>query len=175
MVKSVKEDHCIMLTREEGEKMLKQNHCFSGINYAQKQGSISHKLRLVTNSSSNHTNRSLNSHVPKGVNLLGSLKNIFTKFRLKMYAIMLDLERAYRSLYSTMQTKQLRLMWWVSDPSKAMEDMEEVMRVYMLMRVTYGDVAASTQLELAIRRIIAPECKTKLGKEILVTDMLMMC
>ena len=47
MVKSVKEDHCIMLTREEGEKMLKQNHCFSGITYCIKQGSISHKLSQI--------------------------------------------------------------------------------------------------------------------------------
>ena len=94
IVKSVKEDHCIMPTREEGEKMLKQNHCFSGINDCIKQGSISHKLRLVTNSNSNHANGSLNSHVTKGINLLGSLKNTFTKFHLKMYAIMLDLARA---------------------------------------------------------------------------------
>ena len=61
-------------------------------------------------------------------------------------------------------------MWWVEDPSKAMEDLDEGMRIYMLLRVTYGDVAASTQLELAIRRIIAPSFKTKLGKAILAGD-----
>ena len=61
MVKSINEDHCIMLSKEEGEKMLKQqNHCFLGINYCIKPGSNSHQLRLVTNSSSNHPNGSLN-------------------------------------------------------------------------------------------------------------------
>ena len=61
MVKSVKEDHCVMLSKEEAKEMLKKNHCFSCINYARKAGSISHKLRLVTNSSSNHVNGSLNT------------------------------------------------------------------------------------------------------------------
>ena len=54
MVKSVKKDHCVKLLKEEAEEMQKKNHCFSGINYARKAGSESHKLRLVTNSSSNH-------------------------------------------------------------------------------------------------------------------------
>ena len=67
-------------------------------------------------------------------------------------------------------------MWWVEDPSKALEDLDEGMRIYMLLRVTYGDVSASTQLELAIRRIIAPSCKKKLGKQYLpLTDMWMIC
>ena len=171
MVKSIKEDHCIKLSKAEGEKMLKEeNHCLSGINYCIKPGSNSHKLRLVTNSSSNHPNGSLNSHIPKGTNLLGSLKHTFTKFRMKMYAIMLDLARAYRSLYSTKQTNQLRLMWWVENPSKAMENLDEAMRIFMLTIVTYGDQGASTQLELAIRKIILPSCKTKLARAILARD-----
>ena len=49
--------------------MFKKNHYFSGINYATTAGSTSHKIRLVTNSSSNHMNGSLNSHIPKAVNL----------------------------------------------------------------------------------------------------------
>ena len=51
-----------------------------------------------------------------------------------------------------------------------MEDPEEALAIYMLVRVTYGDQAASCQLELALRRIIAPECKTQLGREILAGD-----
>ena len=170
MVKSVKEDHCVMLTKEEAKEMLKKNHYFSGINYATKAGSTSHKIRLVTNSSSNHMNGSLNSHMPKGVNLLGSLKNTFTKFRLHLYAIMLDLSRAYRSLYSSMQRNELCLMWWINCPTKAIDDLEQALAIYKLVRVTYGDQAASGMLKLALRRIIAPECKTKLGQEILAGD-----
>ena len=40
----------------------------------------------------------------------------------------------------------------------------------MLERVTYGDIGASTRLELALRKIIAPECKTALGRAILQGD-----
>ena len=138
--------------------------------YATKQCSISHKIRLMTNSSSNHPNGSLNSHVPKGINLIGSLKSVFTKFRLKFFAVIFDLARAYRSLYSTDETNRLRLMWWVVDPEKATADLDDAMRIFMLKRVTYGDVGASTQLELAIRKIIAPECKTTLGRDILAGD-----
>ena len=69
MENSVHEKHCVMLTQEQAKEVLNRNHCFSGINYKQKAGSKSHKLRIVTNSSSNHKNGSLNSHIPKGVNL----------------------------------------------------------------------------------------------------------
>ena len=52
MVKSAKEDHAVMLTKEEAKEMLAKNHCFSRINYTTKAGSTSHKIILVTNSSS---------------------------------------------------------------------------------------------------------------------------
>ena len=44
------------------------------------------------------------------------------------------------------------------------------MRIFVLERMTYGDVGASTGLELAIRKIIAPECRTALGRSILSGD-----
>ena len=84
MEKSVHEKHCVMLTQEQAKEVLNIKYCFSGINYAQNAGSTTHKLRLVTNSSSNHKNGSLNSHFPKGVNLLGILKNTFLKFTLRI-------------------------------------------------------------------------------------------
>ena len=40
----------------------------------------------------------------------------------------------------------------------------------MVERMTYGDVGASTGLELAICKIIAPECRTALGRAILSGD-----
>ena len=162
MVKSIDERHAVMLSPEEGRKMLLQCHCFSGINYATKQGSSTHKIRLVTNSSSNHPNGSLNSHTPKGINMIGNLKSVFTKFSLKLYAVIFDLARAYRSLYSSGQTNGLRLMWWIVNPEQASTDLDAAMRIFMLERVTYGDVGASTGLELAIRKIITLECKTAL-------------
>ena len=61
-------------------------------------------------------------------------------------------------------------MWWVNCPTKAIEDLEDALAIYKLVRVTYGDQAASCMFELALRRIVAPECKTQLGKEILAGD-----
>ena len=143
--------------------MLLRSHCFSGINYATKQSSSFHKIPLVTNSSSNHPNGSLNSHTPKGINMIGNLKSVFTKFRLKLYAVIFDLARAYRSLYSSGDNNRLRLMWWVANLEEASANLDAAMRIFMLERVTYGDIGASTGLELAIRKIIAPEYKTALG------------
>ena len=82
-------------------------------------------------------------NMPKGTNLLGSLKNTFTKFRLHLYAIMLDLSRAYRSLYSSTQSNELHLMWWINCPKQALDDLEQALAIYKLVRVTYGDQAAS--------------------------------
>ena len=56
------------------------------------------------------------------------------------------------------------------DPEKATADLDDAMRIFKLKRVTYGDVGASTQLELAIRKIISTECKTTLGRDILAGD-----
>ena len=89
--------------------------------------------------------------------MIGNLKTVFTKFRLKLYAVIFDLARAYRSIHSSQQTNQCRLMWWVVNPEQAGIDLDEAMRIFMLERMTYGDVGASTGLELAIRKIIAPE------------------
>ena len=83
---------------------------------------------------------------------------------------MLNLLRAYRSFYLSMKSNELRLMWWINCPTKAMDGLKEALAIYKLVRVTYGDQAASCMLELALMRIIAPECKTKLGQAILAGD-----
>ena len=95
-VKSMREGHMEMLTPEEAKVLLASlPHCFSGVNFAQKPGSISYDLRVVTNSSSVHQSGSLNSHCPKGLNLIGSLNIISHKFRLGLFCIIYDLSRAY--------------------------------------------------------------------------------
>ena len=136
MLKSIKEGHVKMLSVEEGRKLLKECHAFSGINYATKLASTTHKLRLVTNSSSSHPNGSLNSHTPKGINLLTCLKTVFTKFRLKYFAVIFDLARCYRSIHSDQQTNRCRLMWWVNCPEVADHALDEAMRIFILERMT---------------------------------------
>ena len=61
-------------------------------------------------------------------------------------------------------------MWWVSSVQEARRDIDLGMRVYRLDRVTYGDQPASVLLELALRLIISPHCKTALGKVLLGSD-----
>ena len=136
-----------MLSPEQAKILLSSlPHCFSGINYAQKPSLISHELRMVTNSSSVHESGSLNSHCPKGLNLIGSLKNIFFKFRLGLFAIMYDLSRAYRILFTCEQTNNLRLMYWVMSILEADVDLNTAIRVYRLVRLTYGDAPAARRV-----------------------------
>ena len=102
--------------------------------------------------------------------MLTCLKTVFTKFRLKFFAVIFDLARCYRSIHSSQQTNRCRLMWWITNPEEAGIALDEAMHIFMLERMTYGDIGASTGLELAIRKIIAPECKTALGRSILSGD-----
>ena len=170
-VKSVREGHMECLTPEESKMLLaSMPHCFSGVNCAHKHGSESHELRVVTNSSSVHQSGSFNSHCPKGLNLIGSLKNLFHKFRMELFCIMYDLSRAYRSLFTCPQTNNLRLMYWVVSILEAEVDLKTAIRVYGLVCLTYGDTPAACYLELSLRKIIAPQCHTQLGRDILGSD-----
>ena len=58
-------------------------------------------------------------------------------------------------------------MWCWASVDKANKDLDEAMVVYRLLRMTFGDQSASAFLELALREIVAPLCKTALGKEML--------
>ena len=167
VTKSIDDGHIELLDPEETTKVLNSIHCFSGINYQEKPKSGSHKLRMVTNSSSHHKNGSLNSHCPKGQNQLGNMKSIFTGWRLNEYGVMFDLSRCYRSIHTDPQTNNLRLMWWVSSPEKAAENLDSSLVVLRLLRLTYGDQPAASILELVIRNIIAPKCSSELAEVIL--------
>ena len=156
-----------ILSKEETAAALAGPHCFSGINFQCKASSKTQKLRVVTNSSSYHASGSLNSHIPRGGNLIGGLKNIFQAFRLGKYIVLFDLSRAYRSIFSSPATNNLRLMWCWASVEKANKDLDEAMVVFRLLRMTFGDQSASAFLELALREIVAPLCKTALGREML--------
>ena len=69
--KSLKEGHMEILTPKQAEEVLKLAHCVIRVNYQMKPSSVSHEQRMVTNSSSVHQSGSLNSHCPKGLNLIG--------------------------------------------------------------------------------------------------------
>ena len=54
-------------------------------------------------------------------------------------------------------------MFWCEDIQKASEDLDGSLRIVRLLRLTFGDQSAAVFLELALRIIVAPHCKTKLG------------
>ena len=74
---------------------------------------------------------------------------------------------AYRSIFTTKETNNLRLMWWTESVDRAMKNLEESMVVLRLLRLTFGDQCGAAFLELCLRTIIAPNCKTLLGRFIL--------
>lgn len=170
ILKSIREEHMVILTPDEQKIALSRVHAFSGINYQLKPSSKSHAVRVVTNSSSYHVSGSLNSHTPKGLNLMGNLKAIFTAVRLGAYCLLLDLARAYRSVFTTAETNDLRLMWWIRSVEEAETDLEGSLCILKLLRLTFGDQPSASILELALRTIIAPQCKTDLGRKMLLEN-----
>ena len=99
--------------------------------------------------------------------MIGGLKNIFQSFRLGKHIVLFDLSRAYRSIFSSDATNNLRLMWCWASVEDANKNLDEAMVIYKLLRMTFGDQSASAFLELALRDIVAPLCKTALGREML--------
>ena len=95
IVKSINEGHMKLLSKTEGEEMMKSFHCFSFLNYQLKDSSSSQKVRPVTNSSSNHISGSVNARTPRGPNLLNNLRTVWENFRLKRYVAVSDLKRCY--------------------------------------------------------------------------------
>ena len=74
------------------------------------------------------------------------------------------------ALFDSDQTNNLRLMYWVVSLEAANGDLNAAIWIYRLMRLMYGDAPAACYLKLGLRRIIAPQCKTQLGRQILSSD-----
>ena len=74
------------------------------------------------------------------------------------------------ALFDSDQTNNLRLMYWVVSLEAANGDLNAAIWIYRLMRLMYGDAPAACYLKLGLRRIIAPQCKTQLGRQILGSD-----
>ena len=164
ILKSIDENHMKLLTKSEGEEMMKSFHCFSFLNYQLKDSSSSQKCRPVTNSSSNHVSGSVNARTPRGPNLLNNLRTVWENFRLKRFVAVSDLKRCYRCMRTDHNTNRMRLMAYPKEPLNP--DNTEFLILY-LMRATYGDQICSCLLETILRDVIAPHTKTKLGREIL--------
>ena len=137
------------LSKKEELEILSGPHCFSGLNYAQKTESTSQRVRPVAYSSLYHPSSSLNSRLPVGPSFIGSLRAIFTNFRLKSWALVFNMSRAYRSMRADYTAVCLRLQWYPVDPY---DDNNSGFCVILYNVVTYGDSLAALCLELIAAR-----------------------
>ena len=162
--KSISEGHMQLLSKAEGEAIMKKFHCFSFLNFQLKDSSSSQKIRPVTNSSSSHVSGSANNRMPRGPNLLNNLRTIWEHWRLKRYVAISDLKRCYRCMFTCEVTNRMRLMVYPVNP---LDPDNKDFQILYLNRSTYGDQICAALLELILREVIAPHCTTALGREIL--------
>ena len=168
ILKSIDQNHIRILTDSEAKQALASSHCFSFLNFVQKQGSSSQKIRPVTNSSSHHQSGSINAHLPIGPNLLGSLKAVFERWRLKAHVIVSDLSRCYRSIYTTHRSGMMRLTAYPRNVEDA-SNIEDFVILFFL-RSTYGDSPISCLLEIVVRFFVIPLLDNDLAVKILLDN-----
>ena len=160
----MRENHMRILSPKEREKVLNEYHCFSFLNYQLKESSESHKIRPVTNSSSSHASGSANSRTPRGPNMLANLRIVLENFRLKKKVAVSDLSRCYRCMYTDHKSNVMRLMVYPRNP---LDPNNTEFDILYLERCTYGDQICSCLLEVILREIVSPRCKSSLARKIL--------
>ena len=111
---------------------------FQLINYVEKETSATTKIRMVTNSSINRINGSLNSNLCIGPNILNGSLDVLNRFSAYPYAILTDLEKAYRSVHTCDTTNSLRRFFWFNDCND-----ENSIQEFAMSRMTFGDSPAS--------------------------------
>ena len=146
--KSIKENHMKILSPEERKTVLAGFHCFSYLNFQIKEGSTSHKIRPVSNSSSSHASGSSNSRCPRGPNMLSNLRVVFENWRLQKKVMVSDLSRCYRCMYTSHTSNVMRLMIYPKNP---LDPNNTEWDVLMMSRCTYGDMICSCLLEVVLR------------------------
>ena len=85
------------------------------------------------------------------------MRSILTAFRLNPHAIAADLFRAYRSMMADWTGSRLRATYYPEDP---LDPNCAVYRIFVYLRVSYGDSLASCLLEILCRDYIAKDCAT---------------
>ena len=157
--------HIKMLTSDEQSNILGKYHNCIQTNYVMKE-SGSTPLRVVSHSSAHHPSGSINSNCVAGETVLPNLFFIVMNFLLQPYTAIFDIKRCYRSIFTDMQTNQLRLIpYWDN-----LED-EFANKILMFQRVTYGDLPASAYLQIIMQTIIAADVKTEFARKTLLHHM----
>ena len=109
-----------------------------------KPGSITTKLRVVSNSSldNNGSGVSLNSILPKGPNSLSSLFESLTSWRGNKHVVCWDIAKAYHTIKTGKQEMHFRRLVW------RYGDLERNFKIYGFLVLTFGDKPAACALEV---------------------------
>ena len=136
---------------------------FISINYSEKESSSSSPIRVVSNCSFMHkSGHPLNSVIPCGPNLVASAQNILYQLRLSKYAAFSDLSSAYKTIKLEQLEADLLMFCWFSNPSDP-----QTLQIYQCTSLPFGLSSSACILELSLRNIIAPACKTDVAKQTL--------
>ena len=141
-------EHMELLSPERLKALDKLPVSYQLINYVKKDTSATTKLRVVTNSSINRINGSLNSNLMIGPNNLNQSYDVLNQFSAFGYSLMTDLEKAYRSVFTTTTTNNLRRFFWFKDPSDP-----ATLSEHMMTRMTFGDAPSAFHLQNALNII----------------------
>ena len=114
-----------------------------------KPGSVSTKLRIVSNSSLNNNNTgvSFNDLVAKGPNSLIPLLEVATSWRQYPRVCVWDYKKCYNSVFTTEKEKHLRRFVWRFEG-------ETEWRVFAIDRMHFGDKPAAIGLDVA-KKLVA--------------------
>ena len=152
--KSIRDERVRIITDEEMERW------HGPVNYVTvfavlKPGSLSTKTRVVSNSAlrNSQAGLSLNDCMYPGPNALADLLDCLLFWRGVESAIMMDLNKAYQAIHTSVMELHLRRFLFRSDP-------REPWTTYGYTRANFGDLAAGLMLEVGKRRV------ANLGNEI---------
>ena len=96
--------------------------------------------------------------------MLSNLRVVFENWRLQKKVMVSDLSRCYRCMYTSQTSNVMRLIIY---PKHPLDPNNTEWDVIMMSRATYGDMICSCLLEIVLREIVAPKCKTELARRIL--------
>ncbi len=96
--------------------------------------------------------------------MLSNLRVVFENWCLSKKVLVSDLSRCYRCIFTSHTSKVMRLIIY---PKHPLDPNNTEWDVIMMSRATYGDQVCSCLLEVVLREIVAPKCKSELARRIL--------
>ena len=124
-------------------------------------GSSTHKIRAVSNTSSNHQSGLINSWLPSGSNLISNLKEVFETFRLETFVLVTDISRCYRSVRTSESANLSRLHIYQEFPFDP-----NCLRTVILkyLPLTFGDAIATNVIKQVIIYFVTQRTSNELTK-----------